>query len=350
MDASLSLVEERDPDFFALLNMHFGKRYTKVYEDTSGVSPHIFGCGSIITRDAWVNGEKNQVGYACDLRIESKYRRGKIFPTGLDAFVNYVSQDSGVDVMYFAMLSDNTRAKQAFFSPSDYRKDQPIVKTMTPYNMVSIQFTGSMAKPNNRVSRAKHGDIDELIHFIATKEKQRQFGFVFDDTLLNQRLAHWPDFSLEDFYIVRDRNNRIVACAAPWNNESSIRRSRVVNYKNEMRVLRRLYDAEAKLRGFSPLPNVGDCFHFASLTHCTVKDDNPAFLNDLLKGIYQDYRVKNLHFISLSIPLGSPLEKGIKGFRTRNISMELFSLVPRKSPLAGMDFRTIDPGFEMALH
>ena len=54
--------------------------------------------------------------------------------------------------------------------------------------------------------------------------------------------------------------------------------------------------------------------------------------------------------MSLMIPQGSPLEKGLTGFRTRQIPMELVAFTNERSSLHGQVIRTMNPGFEMALH
>ncbi|MDX5298479.1 MAG: hypothetical protein LPK85_05965, partial [Gammaproteobacteria bacterium] len=54
MAADLCLAEERDPDFFALLNAHSGAPRTVILEHAQ--TGAALGCASIIARDAWLDG------------------------------------------------------------------------------------------------------------------------------------------------------------------------------------------------------------------------------------------------------------------------------------------------------
>ncbi len=356
MAANLNLAEERDPDFFALhtiqtTSLQKAQSYTKIYEDISDpLNPYIFGCGTVVVRDAWLDGKKCRVGYACDLRIEPAYRQGRIFPIGFQKFFDYVTEKESLAAMYFAILSDNKQARNAFFSDKTYRQNQPLVKQMTAYDMVSIQLVGPVAKPLLPVRRATEHDINEISNFIANKQQRRQFGFVFDKQLLLDRLRLWPNFSINDFFLAHNQRGQLVGCTAPWDTETHVRRSRVVKYGGKMQVLRQLYNIEARIRQFPCLPAAGECFHLVSLTHLEIENDSPLILNSLLRGIYADYKDKDLHFISLFMPKGSALAPALKGFRTQKIAMELMSMVSPQSSGRENDYLTLHPGFEMALH
>jgi hypothetical protein len=114
--------------------------------------------------------------------------------------------------------------------------------------------------------------------------------------------------------------------------------------------LKLAYNLEARLRRFPKLPAEGECFHFMYLTHLEVTNDDPALLNALLRGIYNELRHLPLHFMSLMVPQGSALEAGLTGFRLRRIPMELIAFTNDQSTLHGHNLQTLNPGFEMALH
>jgi hypothetical protein len=54
--------------------------------------------------------------------------------------------------------------------------------------------------------------------------------------------------------------------------------------------------------------------------------------------------------MSLMVPIGSPLEAGLKGFRLQRMAMELLAFSNARSAWHGRSLSTLRPGFEMALH
>ncbi len=350
MSADLCLAEERDPDFFALQRAQCDQGYTVMLEDLTQPDRPAFGCASILTRPAWVQGQVRRIGYACDLRIEPDYRRGTIFPTVIAQFMAYMQTHQGMDMMFSAVLSSNLRGRNALLNQGGKRQGQPLAQVMTAYNMTSIQFMGSRKANDPRVQRAQEGDRPALIAFLAAQQRKRLFGEVVDEAWLTRRLQRWPGLSLHDFFLLKNGDGQVLACAAPWDTEAQLRRSRVLAYQGSMRWLRMLYNLEARLRGIPRLPDEGQCFHFVYLTHLEVLEDNPQWLNALLRSIYNQLNGQAFHFMSLMVPQGSPLEDGLTGFRIRRIPMELIAFTNERSSLHGHTLHTQQPGFEMALH
>lgn len=350
MSAELVMAEERGPDFFALQRLQGDAGYTVMLEDTALPHRPAFGCISIIARDAWVDGQIQRVGYGCDLRIETAYRGGKVFPKAIKAFMRFMQKREQIDMMYCAVLSNNTRGRNSLLHQGRKREGQPLAQVITPYNMTSIQFVGARKANDPRVRRAQDSDRPALIEFLAAQQKERFLGYVVTEAWFDQRLKTWPGLRLEDFFVLKDGDGRVLACAAPWDTAPNLRCSRVQSYQGNMRWQKLAYNAEARLRGFPTLPQVGEHFRFQYLTHLEVQDNDATLLNALLRGIYNELRSQPLHFMSLMIPQGSPLEKGLRGFRTRRIPMELMALTNEWSSMHGQVIRTMNPGFEMALH
>ena len=350
MAADLCLAEERDPDFFALHRAQSPAAYSVMLEDLARPDRPAFGCASILARDAWVDGHIKRIGYACDLRIEPGFRGGRVCPEVIGRFMQFMQEREGIEMMYSAVLSSNERGRNALLNQGDKRRAQPVGQVMTSYNMTSIQFVQQRMPNDPRVQRAQESDRAEIVGFLARQQQQRFLGYVVDDAWFAQRLAQWPGMTLQDFFVLKDGEGRVLACAAPWDTESHLRRSRVVKYQGHMKWLRLAYNAEASVRRFAKLPQEGDCFHFVYLTHLEVLNDDPALLNALLRSIYNELRHLPLHFMSLMVPVGSPLEKGLSPFRLQRIPMELIAFTNEQSSMHGRVLKTLRPGFEMALH
>lgn len=350
LKSSLELTQERDPDFFAMLRMHLGPYYAF----TGLTNDHVVGgCASMPRRTAWDGDTKIESGYLCDLRIIPPYRSRGALGEAFDAIFELAEQDYGGELFTTVIFDTNERAKGALVEKkpgvvSEKRRLQPRYREMTKFNMTSVHFTTPKPAPSKAVSAATSADRDELFQFLIDGQKRRLLGECLDDEFLTRRLDTWPGFSLSDFFIYRNARGRIVGCLAPWDT-GPIKRTRVLGYHGSMAWVRRGFDLMARLRSYPPLPAPGECFKFSFLTHLEIIDDDPAVLADLLRAAYHRLRPLGGHYMAAMIPRGSNLEKAFSDFMVTRTPMTLYAVHRRNSRYDGRDFRTLHPGFEMAL-
>lgn len=358
LKASLDLAQERAPDFFALPRMHQAAYATAAGFDDSG---RLVGCGTVIVRPGHWQGSGPtdparliKTGYLCDLRVAPGFRGGLNLARAYGGFMDWIRHEHGAELVTTVIFDANKAARAALTTRSDKRADQPVYRPMTPFEMVSIQFTTSRAAPKrvaplaDPTDPAHPSDLAELREFLAARARERPLGEVLDATRFADRLATWPGFSVADFLVARNARGAIVGCLAPWDT-GSLKRTRVLGYHGAMVWQKRLYNAAAHLRRFTPLPPPGACFRFPFLTHLEVADDDPAVLHDLLLAAYARLRPRGYHFMSAFLARGSPLAPAFKGFTQTRTAMTLYAVHPPDSPWADIELRTQRPGFEMAL-
>lgn len=346
MRGKLDLTQERDPDFFALPRMHQGEYAVYLAENPDGF---VGGCGSVVVRPGWVDGEPQTVGYLSDLRAIPGFRGARGLPKAYHQALIRAQQDHGAEVFYTVIFDDNEIAKRALLGLSKRkRRGQPIYRPMTPFNMTSLQFALPMRKPRKKVRRATPRDADALLAFLSTKAKRRMMGDVLTAERFTERLETWPDFSIESFFLALDAQDNIIGTAAPWNTHS-FKRTRVLGYYDSMKTVKRLFNAGAAILRYPALPDPGGCLDFAFLSHLEIEDDDPWTLRDLLRAIYRDLSKERLHFVSAMIPRGSPLEHAYAGFITERTPMTVYSVTLSETRYADRDFSCGHAGFEMAI-
>ncbi|MBI2373389.1 MAG: hypothetical protein HYV07_05265 [Deltaproteobacteria bacterium] len=344
LEAALDLTQEREPDFFALLRMHGGEHETWVAEGPDG---RVEGCGSLAIRPGWVAGEVRPVGYLCDLRGTPVLRKGRVLPKAFRIALEWARARHGVDCFYTVVIDSSSLARRALTEESEQRKEQPVFKPMTPFQMTSAQFVGGGKRPEGRTDWVRPSERSELVDFLRRRNEFRLFGEVVDDAWLTRRLSTWPGLALEHFVVAKDSGGRIVGCTAPYDTES-IKRSRVLGYHGSMRLIRIGLDALTVVCGGSRLPKPGECFRFEFLSH--LEADDPRVLADLLCFVYRARERARLHFVSAMIPTGSALTKAFRGFVTSRTGMTVYGVALRGSEMSRFEFRTPRPGFELALN
>lgn len=344
--SALDVTQERDPDFFALPRMHLGSADVWLAEGPGGAPQ---GCGTVITRDGWIDGERRTVGYLGDLRIMAGARAALTMPKAYHHALKRAQEQTGAQLFYTVIFDDNTMARRVLVERSARRRraSQPLYKVMTPFCMTSVQFTRSKAKPSARISRARDRDLDPLRDFLARKSRQRLMGDILEE-VLDRRLATWPGFSLQSFLLAKNAQGRIIGAVAPYDTHE-FKRTRVLGYYGKMKLIQAAFNLGATFGGFTKLPAPGHCFRFHFLSHLEIEDDDPAVLRDLLLAAYAQLKGQDQHFMSAMIPRGSPLQAAFKGFTVNRSAMTLYAVCPPHSELTERDFQTQKPGFEMAL-
>lgn len=339
----LDVNQERDPDFFALQRLQGGPGMTFLARDLDGRAAAI---GSIVLRDAWLDGEPTRTGYLCDLRVRPGFRGGVSLARCFDPVLAQVQQDHGVDVFTTVVFDDNPIAHKTLRGPAAERRGQPVYRTMTPFLMTSVQVTRPRGAPGT-VRPATAADLPELRDFLAHRGRRRVLGEDFSGDLLDRRLETWPGLSLDDFLLAH-RQGRIVGCLAPWDTEP-VKRTRVLGYHGTMLWVKRAFNAGAVLLRYPALPPEGECLRFVFLTHLEVEDDDPRVLRALVQAAYHRLYDRRYHFLAAFVPRGSALEGAFSGFMVQHTAMTLYAVARRSSPMAAREWRTDHPGFEMAL-
>lgn len=344
LESALSLTQERDPDFFVLPRLHQGPFATVLGLDDND---RLVGCGTLCVRDGWLSGQVIRTGYLCDLRVAPDFRGGRHLARAYKHFMDYMESRFGAELFTTVIFDSNKAAIAALTHRSDKRLDQPIYRPMTPFEMVSVQFTRKKGGASPRVRQATPDDLEPLTAYLAERARTRVLGEVLTAQRLAERLSLWPGLSLSDFLIARD-GSRIVGCLAPWDT-SIFKRTRVLGYRGSMLWQKRLFNLGAGLMRFPKLPPPGEHFRFVFLTHLEVDNDDAAIFRELLLAAYARLRDRGLHFMSAFVPRGSPLTPAFKGFMTTRTAMTLYSVHRPDSRFADVDLTTLRPGFEMAL-
>ena len=69
-----------------------------------------------------------------------------------------------------------------------------------------------------RIQSAQKSELEEICDYLKEKSIRRPLYHEITPELLENRLNTWPHFTLFDFLIARNSQNKIVGCMAPWNN------------------------------------------------------------------------------------------------------------------------------------
>ncbi len=342
MRGELVLCTERSPDFFALYRQQRGTHECWALEKDGRVR----GCGTVLLRDGWIDGERRRVAYLGDLRA-GPGGRGALHRS-YAPLLQSVAERHAVTHFYTAVLASNQAALHALTRRSPRRATQPIYHLFRRYDAVQIHFTRPRwsAPSKHAVRTATRSDLPALTQLLDRDHRERPYGYCFDQGELEHRLLHWPGYSLDSTYLAHDSEGQLAAAATVWD-AAPVKRYRVEQYRGTMRWVRRLFGLSSTLWRHAPLPAPGECFRYAYLANLSVPSGDPRALRALLDRAYRDHRRRGLHFLMLYLEANSPLAPALGGFTTQRLPFLQYEVTPAdaQAPPA----RPGTSGFEIAL-
>jgi hypothetical protein len=347
LDSDLSLSVERDPDFFALYDMEMPEREQVVF--TVELGPTLEGVASFLGRDAYLHGQRMRTAYMSDLRMSPKVS-GKVFGKLMGERHAEASRALGADLMYTVVFDSNKAGQKALVERNPRFPDKPWYNPLRKFTIQSLHFLQPrpLRRARHKVRVATARDVDAITALLAADHKQRPFGYVFDDGLLERRLKNWPRFGIERFYLAVDAADNILGCVAPWD-AVDVKRYRVVGYKGDMRWVKRGYNLAARALGAQPLPEPGGLLRYLYLTHVCVPSEDPGVMASLVDAVYAAHWGRGYCFMSSYVERDDPLKAAYRGYVTSGLPATLYAVTPHDQPLDVRTLGTGRPGFEMSL-
>jgi ribosomal protein S18 acetylase RimI-like enzyme len=141
MDGEISLIIDRQPDFFKLLKLK-GVFKTFVAED----SDQLIGSISIVSEEVRIRGEKSTIGYLSDLKIHPRFR-GSPVAYRLMFMVNKYREERQINTCLMLAAENNDKVKELFqgrlgiekaYQVAEFSIFQFIPKPVSPSTALSI--------------------------------------------------------------------------------------------------------------------------------------------------------------------------------------------------------------------
>jgi hypothetical protein len=216
----------KDPDYFRYLRFESANHAVGLVEDDDGNTEGMF---TFAVRPCYVDGRRESTVHVSDLRFARRRDRKttfdwKMVARDLCADSHTITEFAGARYLLGSFVMANQRARQAIASQKTPFDISPIAN----YKMVNLlarkpfgRRRGSAKATGDlrvEVGRGTDADREPLRAFLDRQHRRRALGYVFDgpDDELGRRLASWPAFTMESFFIARDSAGAILGCFAPW--------------------------------------------------------------------------------------------------------------------------------------
>jgi GNAT superfamily N-acetyltransferase len=300
MKADISLIVERDPDFFALGRAR-GDAHTFVAE----IDGALAGCLSIWRHGAWLGGSPAEICYVGDLRVAPEHRRRGIARQLATTLRDFQNMRPVVPYLLATGAGNSAVAPLA----AAFGAVGPPIARFTSWQLLPVVPLKIAAHCD--VGAAEPRDQAELAALFDDFYKSRDFSPVFSDGGLERLIRRSPGAQLSDYLVAR-LHGRMVAAIGVWD-ASSVRRTRVVGMPLWLRGLCAAGRGVSRIAPLPPFPQRDALLQFRYIRHAAfVRGGEPA-LKSLVRRAVNAARARGEHFVLYTCVDDDPLRCAIAG-------------------------------------
>ena len=284
MRGDISLIIERDPDFFGLSRAR-GDSLTFVVE----IDGAIVGCLGTWRRGAWLAGRPAEVCYVGDLRVDPDFRRRGVANQLAVKLRDYP------DTLPPAPWLLATGAGNSAVAPvaAAFGAGGPPIARFTSWQLLPVVQLKVSAGFD--IGAAEQRDECELVTLLDDFYRSRDFAPVFGNGGLRQLIERSPDARLSDYLVAR-RGGRIVAAICVWD-ASSVKRTRVIGMPVWLRGLCAVGRGISNLAPMPPFPRQNTALHFRYIRHAAFAPGETQALKNLVRCAVNAARDRGDHFV-----------------------------------------------------
>lgn len=178
------------------------------------------GIAVISFRPGYIEGELTTIGYLGDLRVSLNrklIREWRKFYGHLLEKSPVIPETKFCRYYQTALMSENSESKNNL---ANTKIANLYYKKMATYQMINIvgktSFTKTQIAQGQKIRWAKKEDRVALINFLNADHKKRLFGHDWTQEF-DRRVKLWKNFSIEDYIIIENLDNTILAVTSVWN-------------------------------------------------------------------------------------------------------------------------------------
>ncbi len=249
---------------------------------------------SILFKKAYINHQRQTIGYVTDLRVSSASSTTLNWTKKVLSIVEKARQERNCHYLFSDLDLSKNRAYDKLWKSQDQNQWIPRYHLFRKFSLVVIYGQNFFAhKPlkSIRIEYAREKDIKSICSYLQEKSVGRPLRYSMEPEELTRRCHLWPGFSIHNFLVARNNQGNIIGCMAPWDN-SQVQSVVPICYHGKSF---QVYSTSKTLSFFSitrALPNEQEILKVKHITHGAY--DNPDIFYSLLVRAYEDCRNKEV--------------------------------------------------------
>lgn len=275
---------------------------------------------SILFKKAYINHKEQNIGYVTDLRVSNSRQATLAWTKEFVPALEQARLERQCEYVFSELEQYESKAYNLLLRRRNRNTKLPRYHLFRKFFLTVVYGKKFFAEPpldSIRINLGQTEDIEPLCHYLQIKSVRRPLRYNISPEELERRCLEWPNFSIQNFLIARNKMGDIIGCMAPWNNRDV---QKIVAHKYHGKSFQ-VQSTSRTLSLFSmtrPLPKVGESFSVKHITHSAY--DNPDIFYSLLNRAYDlcqnkellvyanyfgDYTARPpLSFITVRVPYG----------------------------------------------
>lgn len=276
MPGPVRLAFGREPAFRAALELQGGDVQVLLAEQNG----EMVGTGSRATREVFINGEPERIGFLSGLRLSPNARRGTGLARGY-RFLRELHAAQPVPAYLTSIMEDNHEARALLESGRAGLPRYRFVGYLTTHALpVRLRRQPPATRGLEVITAAALGVL-ETVHWLNTAGAQRQFFPVFHATDFGTPLLR--GLTLSHLFVAL-RAGQPVGALAAWD-QSTFKQFHIAGYAPWLSVARPVLNLAARLRGAQTLPPPGQTVAVMFAAWWLVQPDSADVAASLLERV-----------------------------------------------------------------
>lgn len=242
---------------------------------------------TLVFRDGYLGGLRQNIGYATDLRVSNSRRAILSWAEHFLPLLEAEKKARQCNFVFTVVAQLQKQAYNAFIRPRLTRRPLPRYHLFRSFRMISVHGILPWApKPLSTIflRQGSESDLEMIASYIASRKKRGVLHFSSTPEEILKSLERWPNLKVSDFILAFDFHRRLVGCVAPWESDH-LQKIYAEQYHRRAKVLHDSLQALSFVRLGKRLPKQGRALHFSYLTHFCA--DNPDIFYSLLHASFR---------------------------------------------------------------
>jgi hypothetical protein len=291
---------EREPDF-SLGCRVTGDEFQVVVARDRG-DGEVVGVACRSTRELFVNGMPQRLGYLGQLRVDQRFRGRWLVSRGFSMLKELHEQDP-VPAYLVSIVGGNHEAEEVLVRKA--RRSFPAFHWVADFNTLAISL-GRTERPLDigvEISAGSSDQICEIVRFLQEHGKHRQFFPVWTEDSFDKLAS--LGLRIEELRIVR-RNGEIAGIAGLWD-QSGYKQTVIQQYSGWLRAAAPFYNFGAPWMGHATLPRPGAKVRSVYAAFVCIADDQLQIFSALLRELYNLARSRAFEYLLIGLDARDPL-------------------------------------------
>jgi hypothetical protein len=291
---------EREPDFSLGCRVTGDEFQVVVARDRE--HGQVVGVACRSTRELFVNGIPQRLGYLGQLRVDQRFRGRWLVSRGFSMLRDLHERDP-VPAYLVSIVSGNREAEELLVRKA--RKSFPAFHCVADFQTLAISLGRAKAPLDSgvEISPGSAGQIAEIVGFLQTHGKRRQFFPVWSEGSFSKLTS--LGLRMDDLLIARC-SGEIVGIGGLWD-QGAYKQTVIQEYSGWLKAAAPFYNLGAPWMGRPNLPKPGAKVRSVYAAFVCVADDDPLIFSALLRELYNLAGLQGFEYLLLGLDAGDPL-------------------------------------------